>query len=323
MPDKKIKVLFILGHGRSGSTLLDRMLGQLDGFFSMGELKWIWRRVVEEEVLCGCGTPFRSCPTWSAVFRQAFGGMENVSSRLVKLNFSLFGRRQLPLLIFPGLSRRYSEDLEYYTQAVRKVCLAAQDVSGCRLLIDSSKFTHDCVVLSRIPEIDLHVVHLVRDSRAVSYSWLRKKVRPEINSRTETMLMHSVRKSSFRWLWDNFLAHALQGFYKQYTRVYYEDFIDDPEGTILRICEKIGEPISSLDFLRGQIAQLGATHTVAGNPNRFDLGSVQIKPDMEWVEKMSRRDKAVTVAITWPLLMYYGYFSRGQKDSKCVKCTSS
>jgi len=175
----------------------------------------------------------------------------------------------------------------------------------------------------RPQEIDLHVVHLVRDSRAVAYSWLRKKVRPEINSRTETMLIHSVGKSSFRWLWDNFLAHALRGFYKQYTRVCYEDFIDDPEGTILQICEKIGEPISSLDFLRGQMADLGATHTVAGNPNRFDLGSVQIKPDMEWVEKMRPRDKAVTVAITWPLLMYYGYFSRGQKVSECVKCTSS
>ena len=35
----------IPGAGRSGSTLLDRLLGQVNGFYSIGELKWIWRLV--------------------------------------------------------------------------------------------------------------------------------------------------------------------------------------------------------------------------------------------------------------------------------------
>ena len=33
-----VRVLYIGGLGRSGSTLLDRMLGQLDGVWSVGEL---------------------------------------------------------------------------------------------------------------------------------------------------------------------------------------------------------------------------------------------------------------------------------------------
>ena len=37
--DTAPKVLFIGGYGRSGSTLLDRVLGSTDGFFSAGELR--------------------------------------------------------------------------------------------------------------------------------------------------------------------------------------------------------------------------------------------------------------------------------------------
>src|SRR5438105_15565281 len=60
-------VLFIGGEGRSGSTLLDRMLGQLPGFFSTGELREVWNRGLIENLDCGCGLSFRSCSFWTAV----------------------------------------------------------------------------------------------------------------------------------------------------------------------------------------------------------------------------------------------------------------
>ena len=56
-----VRVLFIGGLGRSGSTLLDRMLGQLDGVWSVGELVHIWQRGLQENNLCGCGRRFRDC----------------------------------------------------------------------------------------------------------------------------------------------------------------------------------------------------------------------------------------------------------------------
>ena len=51
MREKKVKVLFIAGNGRSGSTILDVILGQLEGFFAVGELRRIWgseRDILEE-----------------------------------------------------------------------------------------------------------------------------------------------------------------------------------------------------------------------------------------------------------------------------------
>lgn len=315
--NNKIKLLYILGNGRSGSTLLDRLLGQVDGFFSMGELKWIWTLVYGEEQLCGCGCPFKACPFWTAVFEKAFGGLDKLGPRMDELSKSLLRLRQLPHLLCPRISSAYREDIRYYSEVITKLCRAAYEVSDCRVLIDSSKFNRDRIVLSRIGEIDLHVVHLVRDSRAVAYSWLRKKRRPEFFGRAKFMYQLSVRNSASDWFFDNAMAEALRPFMKQYTRVYYEDLIGDPRGTLSKICTAVGEPTRILDFLDGQTAYLGKAHTVAGNPVRFDEGPVQLKADMEWVEKLSKGDKATVTAITWPLLLRYGYFRRGRMPREC------
>ena len=37
-----VKVLFLAGKGRSGGTLLAALLGQLPGFFNMGERDRLW-----------------------------------------------------------------------------------------------------------------------------------------------------------------------------------------------------------------------------------------------------------------------------------------
>ena len=71
-----IKVVYIAGHNRSGSTLLDRMLGQIEGFIAVGELRQLWWRGLEENQACGCGAPFHDCRFWAEVIRTAYGTLE-------------------------------------------------------------------------------------------------------------------------------------------------------------------------------------------------------------------------------------------------------
>jgi hypothetical protein len=66
MLSDRVKVLYIAGSGRSGSTILDNTLGQIDGFFSVGELRYIWERGLIEDRLCGCGERVHQCPFWAA-----------------------------------------------------------------------------------------------------------------------------------------------------------------------------------------------------------------------------------------------------------------
>ena len=66
------QVLYIGGCTRSGSTLVDRALGELPGVLSTGELGLITTHGIVDNRLCGCGKPFRSCSFWSAVGATAY-----------------------------------------------------------------------------------------------------------------------------------------------------------------------------------------------------------------------------------------------------------
>ena len=68
------RVLFLSGLGRSGTTILERVLGELPGVCSAGELVHLWQRGVLDDELCGCGEPFSRCGFWTEVGRRAFGG---------------------------------------------------------------------------------------------------------------------------------------------------------------------------------------------------------------------------------------------------------
>src|SRR5688500_1444385 len=69
----KVKILYIASDSRSGSTLLDLMLGQADEIFSVGELRHVWERSYLKNELCGCTRPCGECACWAAVTEHAFG----------------------------------------------------------------------------------------------------------------------------------------------------------------------------------------------------------------------------------------------------------
>src|SRR5690348_4870275 len=48
-------VLYLGGLGRSGTAVLERVLGELPGACSVGELVYLWERGVLRGETCGCG----------------------------------------------------------------------------------------------------------------------------------------------------------------------------------------------------------------------------------------------------------------------------
>jgi hypothetical protein len=93
----------------------------------------------------------------------------------------------------------------------------------------------------------------------------------------------------------------------RYLRLRYEDFVARPEASVRRIAGLVGEEPAALPFVSPAAARLGVTHSVSGNPNRFEMGAVQLRPDVEWVDRLGRSHRAVVTAVTWPLLLRYRY----------------
>jgi hypothetical protein len=308
----KIKVVYILGEGRSGTTLLDRLLGQIEGFVSTGEVSLIWKWGFAENLLCGCGQPFRDCPFWAGVVERCIGSVDQIQvNRMLDLKASLLRTRHLHRLLLPRRRTQYGQELAAYGHVLGDLYQAIRDASGCRLIVDSSKNVLYGLVLNRLPNVDLHVVHLVRDSRAVAYSWQRKRVRPEVHNKDAFMDTFSPGSCARDWLIKNALIHILRPFYRHYTLLRYEDLVADPRGVLASLCTAVGEPAPPLAFLEHTNAYLEANHTVAGNPMRFSTGPVAIRQDVEWKKKMAKGSKLLVSALTLPLLLVYGYASPG------------
>ena len=308
MSDNKVKVLYLAGLGRSGSTILGNILGQVEGFFHGGELNFIWERNLIENRLCGCGAPFDECEVWGAVLKRAFGRIDEGDAREMVRVLTLSTRtRHIPLTFFSRGRRMLASRLGKYVVQLQKLYQAVQATTDSQVIVDSSNLPTYGHMLGMTPGIDLYVVHLVRDARAVAYSWLRKKPQPDVD---ELAYMHRMSTVESSLLWDvwNASAEALgRGSSGRYMRLRYEDFVEEPQRALKNILGMLHEDSRELAFMGDRGVELEVSHTVSGNPNRFQTGRVWLRPDDEWVHRMRLRDKTLVTLLTFPLLARYGY----------------
>ena len=312
MPAGRVRVLYIGGLGRSGSTVIERLTGQLPGVCAVGELVHLWERGVTDGERCGCGEPFRQCPFWSQVGKAAFGGWDEVDvSRVAALRSRVDRNRFIPALakrhVGPEMRRRLAEYTGYYA----RLYAAITQVSGCDLVVDSSKHPSLAHCLRWQADVDLRVLHLVRDPRAVAYSWSRQVLRPDTD-RQSYMTRYSPAVAAEQWDVQNAALHLLVRSGVPTMRLRYEDFTAEPELTLHLIAGFAGLPAQdSYPFLTTHgtswAAHLAVGHSVSGNPMRFTAGQVPISRDERWRTGMSRAQQRAVTALTLPLLASYGY----------------
>jgi hypothetical protein len=307
-----VPVLLIASAGRSGSTLLDRIIGMQKGFCSVGELRFIWERSFGENQLCGCGLPFQECTFWREVSHKVFGleAAQVDATTAIRLRKSLDEMKYAPWLIQSHSPGHYKSDLRVYCELLEQLYDAIRQASGARVIVDSSGDATHGLILSRLSSIELHVVHLVRDSRAVAFSWKRTRRRPEIHWTSEDMPIEQPRASAKRWMEQNLVAELLSRRAASYCRLRYEDFAADPNAALSRALAPYEWIASQPQWTEDMEVVLEPTHTVSGNPMRFKQGRLKIKLDDEWRNSMPRRDRRSVTAITWPLLARYCYLPR-------------
>jgi hypothetical protein len=305
------QVLYVGSWGRSGSTLLDLVLGQIPGFVSVGELRYLWERGLAERQLCGCGCPVPDCPFWGAVLEEVFGaGAQVKTGEVLSLWRRVDGLARVPVLLAPWHHAALKEDLRAFREVLARVYRAVARVSGASRVVDSSKYAAYGLLVAGVPQLELLVLHLVRDSRAVAYSWLRRKLMPEVTTETRYMPMKGPWRSAFFWELENLALELLRRASRRSARLRYDELTSDPRPTVAAALAALGIE-ADLEFLRQRALNLGPNHTVAGNPLRFRRGDVAIEPDLEWLSRLDVGPRRVVTALTWPLLIRYGFPLRG------------
>lgn len=299
----KVKVLSIAGVGRSGSTLLSKILGQVEGFANLGEPVTYWTYGVVRNGRCGCGQPFRDCPLWRAVSERAFGGLERVTAAHIGHLHHLFEVRDIPrsrvlplLAQFPPLQKLWQPDPSYLATLDRFYRAIAAE-TGAKVLVDASKLPTYTYLLSLLPSVELYSLHLIRDPRSVTYSW-----RTKFEQRMEAAA------SAYQWLsWNSFYELFGPRLSARYMRTFYEDFTRAPRATVAAIAAFAGELDAALPFTDEHTVILQPDHNLSGNSNRTASGPVQIARNDEWRTRIEPSDRAISTLVTLPLLLRYGY----------------
>jgi hypothetical protein len=306
-----VRVLYVIGYGRSGSTILGNILGELEGVVHVGELRSLWGLGLLGRRVCGCGEPIRSCPFWASVVEAGPGsadhGFDPAEARRLQTEVVRL-RTTRSMLRLRGDLDAAPPPLREYARLADRLYAGVAAVTGAGVVVDTSKHVPDAALLTLLPGVEPYFVHLVRDPRAVAHSWQRVMRSPG-EGRLEQMPTHGPMTSGRSWLATNLGAEAIRRAAgpERSMVLRYEDFAAEPRSACERVLSLVDLPPDDLPFVDDRTVRLGGNHTAGGNPARLREGPIPIRVDDEWRTAQRRPARWVATALALPALRRYGY----------------
>jgi len=310
------RVIYIAGSGRSGSTLVERTLGAVPGWVNVGELIELFRKPQVADELCGCGQRFGACGFWSEVGRRTFGSWDPAElEHVARLQRRLSRQRYVPRLLVTGAGGEsdFAADLREYGEIYARMYSAVAEVAQAEVVVDASKWPGQALALRKALPIPMSLLHQVRDPRGVAYSWAKTNVtRPHSDAAASVMATHSPRETARRWIAMQSEVDVIRRRFDHSARMRYEDFVLDPRAELARVLPLLGIDPAGVDLghVHADRIDLPQSHGVAGNPSRFDHGTVAIRTDDAWMQRFDSRHRRLVTAVTSPGLLRYRYAVR-------------
>lgn len=292
--------VFIVGCGRSGSTLLDRLVGSHPSAIAAGELRHLPKNIALDS-RCSCGAKISACFFWRPV-------IDAVGSRLgwdlwrnpyaldlgyIQAAVEIDRRRQTRLYaarrmiamrwfdvaLRCGADVRRAGVLAAFRHAIENSVMLHDELrshSACQIVVDSTKGFRWSIGQYLMDPSTSRVLLLTRDGRGVMASMMRSG-RPRQQAVRQWVEYY---ERALPWV-ERHVApqHVLQ--------VRYEDLAGDTESTLARIFDFLSVPYADAKTR----AQTPPPHIVNGNPMRHgDVGHVRV--DERWRSDLSAADLA-------------------------------
>lgn len=297
-----VKVIYIMGSGRSGSTVLDMALGSMPGTVSTGELANLHVKIDFEQEYCSCGSLLAGCRFWNQVLAEQGKHPDFSRERYASLQHRYERLRSIPRLLSAKLER--DADFQWYLRWSAVMFRTVRDVAGATAVVDSSKSPARALALSYSPEIELIPVHLVIDPRSLVWSLQREWAADLRSGIQHPMKPVSAVAATAGWLATNWASEAIKRRLPKVLLLRYEDFTAEPGAAVERILRAAVTPAAKQHF-SGEIRP-NQLHLLAGNRVRRQH-KVQIRCDRAWVRGMPTGKKRLVRLLAAPLMGKYGY----------------
>jgi hypothetical protein len=299
----KIPVIYILSTGRSGSTLLDLLLGLHPQIWTLGEAQMLPLELKDNLRPCGCGLPVAKCDFWLPIVSQIplYKGTYPIEHFRPNRTGKALRYSYLPQLFVGRAFVKTLPVAEEYGRVnaayFRVVWEAAQQRRNLPILwlVDASKDIYRLFLLMQSQHFDFRIIHLIKDPRAFVYSMTKDQ--PDVNSR-------SIRFAA-RWIIQNAqFSHfcSRRNMAGKVMQIRYEDLAGHPEKKLLEIGSWLGLDFAgvSYDDFRQQ-----ENHAVSGNLMRWRNSKIAL--DETWRSELPKPSSSLVWSLTGSFARFWGY----------------
>lgn len=297
MKYSKIKLIYIVSNGRSGSTLLDMLIGKHSKCYTLGEFQMLPIDFEYNTQPCGCGESLKNCHFWS----QIYLANEKIIDEGVISRFRNFGAGKLLRWnelksVYLNKPERIEEKQEIYKYGQENYTVFTSVLNKVReemdveYLVDASKDLYRLKWLAQSELFDISVLHIIKSPEAFVYSMRKSEMRffPK---------MKRTIRMSLRWVIENHFINKVCSKYivnGRYTKVKYEDLASNTQDELKNLFSKINLTYEK-NILEGGFFH--ENHAISGNKMRFK--SSVIKLDQKWKSELSLFQRILIKAITF------------------------
>lgn len=278
------KLIYLLGAGRSGTTMLTIMLSAHENITSLGEMHQYLEHSNQYR-LCSCGATLSQCEFWSRVENDLFGN--DVSSIKLEERFrKLEDHSRIPLILL-GLKGN-SEYLNYHEKLLTHI----SQLENNNWLLDSSKYIARYLMFRASKKFSLKGIYMVRDVRGVIHSF-GKNVQTRRNP-LNAIVYYSV---------INFFGQLVCWTDNRIIKIRYEDLMSHPEATMQKIYDHIFEEGTAMSPF---VETFKMPHIIGGNRMKSSQ-EVKIKFDQVWKRSMKRVQQIGFAVLAFPFMFINRY----------------
>lgn len=304
-PARPLRLIYVSGAVRSGSTALDVLLGSHPDVVSGGEIIRIAKYPEPPGYPCACGKGAWECPFWSPVLRE-FAAQDSLSE--LRKGWKRYeGLRALPRLWWDR--RRGDPRVTAHVGRMHHLLQAIATASGRSCIVDSSKDPVRGVLYRELLSagVDVRLLHLIRDGRGYLWSVSGRPDGSGLAGKGKRGRPVPVR--IVQWVLANLASSLLLRRPRdRYLRLRYEDLLSDPAGSLGRLGGFLDLDLGSLVATAQAGGAFAIGHPIGGNRMRFSR-TMRLRRDAEWESRLSRRDEWMFWALGGWLARAYGYTS--------------
>jgi hypothetical protein len=251
--------VLVAGSGHGGTTILSMILGQHAAIFATGKLRDFPSGGLFGDVnVCSCGSQALACEFWAQV-RDQFAPWQD------------------------------SQDPARYTELFRII----STLSGRPFVGDVSHNVDYAQLLQQLPDIDLYLVHVVRDGRGVVNSRIRKDYKIGELEKRGWRHFRRVIMVSRRWAWHaRQFASLEKKLGSRAVRIDYEAMCRDPLSALCPVGECLGLDFDRIGELLGSSQPFEPLpHLIRGNAVLRSKTDVVLRHDASYLTEMSLFDR--------------------------------